>query len=267
MEEERLIHLLRGLPREQAPGGFTSRVLRRLDEPAPVAGLARPRGWNPQHRSHWPNRRMLATATVAALGASLGLSVGLLQRERSPGALAVTRTAAERSDRAGAPGGRLAAYPSDRALLRAAVASPADGFAGGQREIGLFAASGPRTAAQVRPGELGDIEANGANGGIGGNGANGGFGGIGGIGGIGGNGKRLSSAQAHLLLREMQLERGRLERELQSLRRADRGPGAPPAVLYLGGDENVDLVLSTGRARSQGRPPVERDGGDFNNFL
>jgi hypothetical protein len=240
MEEERLIHLLRGLPREKAPGGFTEQVLRRLDEPVPGMPPRRqhPQGWQRMHRL------MVATAAVMALGVSVGVAVGLLQREPSPGALAVARTAAEPRDQAGTSAGRLVAYPSDRALFRTAVASPADGFAGGEREIGILGGVRPRPAtAAGQPGELGALGA------------------------VGGNGKRLSSAQAHLLLREMQVERGRLERELQSLRRADRGYGTPPTVLYLGGDENVDLVLSTGRARVQGRPPAERDGGDFNNFL
>lgn len=237
MEEERLIHLLRGLPREPASGGFTARVLRRLDEPAPGKQTrgSYPQGWHRMHRMH---RMTVAIATMAALG----VSVALLQRESPPpGPLAaVARTAADPSDQAGTPAGRLAAYPSERALIRAAVASPADGFAGGEREIGMPGGGWPRSGDAGQPGELGERA---------------------------GNGKRLSSAQAHLILREMQLERAGLERELQSLRRADRGYGTPPAVVYLGGDENVDLVLSTGRARPQGRPPAERDGGDFNNFL
>ena len=244
MEEERLIHLLRGLPREPASGGFTSRVLRRLDEPAPGK---QPRGSYPQgrhrldrvHGWHWMHRWHRMTAAIATV-AAFGVSVGLLQRESPPGALAVARTVAAAGDQSVTPAGRLAAYPSERSLIRAAVASPADGFAGGERELGMPGGDWPRSDAAGRPGELGERA---------------------------GNGRRLSSAQAHLILREMQLERAGLERELQSLRRADRGRGTPPAVIYLGGDENLDLVLSTGRARAPGRPPAERDGGDFNNFL
>jgi hypothetical protein len=244
MEEERLIHLLRGLPREPASGEFTAQVLRRLDEPAPgkQSRGSYPQGRHRQHRLHRVHRAhrlhrwMVATATMAALG----VSVGLLQRESPPGALAVARTAADARDQAVTPAGRLAAFPSERALIRSAVASPADGFAGGERELGMPGGDWPRSGAAGRPGELGERA---------------------------GNGRRLSSAQAHLILREMQLERDGLERELQSLRRADRGYGTPPAVVYLGGDENLDLVLSTGRARVPGRPPADRDGGDFNNFL
>jgi hypothetical protein len=248
MEEERLNHLLRGLPREPASEGFTARVLRRLDEPAqgkqPRGSY--PQGWHRLHRAQRvhrmpPMHRWHPMTAAIATMAALGVSVALLQRESPPpGPLAaVATTAADPRDQAGTPAGRLAAYPSERALIRAAVASPADGFAGGEREIGMPGGGWPRSGGAGGPGELGERA---------------------------GNGKRLSSAQAHLILREMQLERAGLERELQSLSRADRGYGTPPAVVYLGGDENVDLVLSTGRARAPGRP-VERDGGDFNNFL
>src|SRR6202040_2486859 len=89
MEEDRLIHLLRGLPREMAPGGFTTQVLRRLDgQPAQAAQAA----WRPVPAHDRPLRRpapqrwhrlMVATATVAALGVSVGVSVGGLQRDRS----------------------------------------------------------------------------------------------------------------------------------------------------------------------------------------
>src|SRR6202140_4266709 len=56
------------------------------------------------------------------------------------------------------------------------------------------------------------------------------------------HGAVLDAAQAHQLLRDVQLERGRLERELRSLRR----PGGPSTVLYLGGNESFGTVLSTG---------------------
>ena len=73
----------------------------------------------------------------------------------------------------------------------------------------------------------------------------------------------LDAARAHQLLRELQLERGRLERELRSLRR----PGGPSTVLYLGGNESFDLVLSTGRPRAQSPPSGERDDGENYDYL
>src|SRR5260370_39877846 len=106
MEEDRLIHLLRGLPREMAPGGFTPQVLRRLDGqpgrawpatpprrrtpamPATPAMRATPampediRRYRRPAAQRW-HRLMVATATVAALGVSVGVSVSVLQRERS----------------------------------------------------------------------------------------------------------------------------------------------------------------------------------------
>jgi hypothetical protein len=73
----------------------------------------------------------------------------------------------------------------------------------------------------------------------------------------------LDVAQAHQLLRELQVERGRLERELRSLSR----PGGPSGVLYLGGNESFDLVLSTGRNRPQTPPAGERDDGENYDYL
>jgi hypothetical protein len=77
------------------------------------------------------------------------------------------------------------------------------------------------------------------------------------------HGAVLNAAQAHQLLRELQLERGRLERELRSLRR----PGGPSTVLYLGGNESFDLVLSTGRNRTQTPPTGDRDDGENYDYL
>jgi hypothetical protein len=51
------------------------------------------------------------------------------------------------------------------------------------------------------------------------------------------------AAQAHQLLRELRDESGRLERELRDLRRPRR------EVLYLGGDDELDLVVDLSRVR------------------
>jgi hypothetical protein len=79
MDEERLIHLLRALPQEQARAGFTARVLRRLDDEA--EGTASSRLY--ASRLH---RLMLASATVA----TVAVSVALLPREHTPLPLSVT---------------------------------------------------------------------------------------------------------------------------------------------------------------------------------
>jgi len=238
MEEERLIHLLRGLPREMAPGGFTTQVLRRLDaQPGQVAGparLARPvrsaRPARPARQasdrpSRWPaaqrwHRLMMATATVAALGVSVGVSVAVLQRDRPALPLA-----------AGVPGTATMTPAPETAVT---TASPMDRTfrheGAGDGELALPAvASGRRGAAEPR--------------------------------GAAAAGGGLDAARAHQLLRELQLERGRLERELHSLRR----PG--PSVLYLGGNESFDLVLSTGRNRAQVPPAGERDDGENYDYL
>jgi hypothetical protein len=241
MEEERLIHLLRGLPREMAPGGFTTQVLRRLDaQPGQAAGparLARPAGHarsagpvRPARQasdrpSRWPaaqgwHRLMMATATVAALGVSVGVSVAVLQRDRPALPLA-----------AGVPGTPL---PTMTPAREVAAASPMDRTfrheGAGDAELALPAvASGRRGAVEPR--------------------------------GAAAAGGGLDAARAHQLLRELQLERGRLERELHSLHR----PG--PSVLYLGGNESFDLVLSIGRNRAQVPPAGERDDGENYDYL
>lgn len=51
------------------------------------------------------------------------------------------------------------------------------------------------------------------------------------------------AALAHQLLRELRDESGRLERELRDLRRPQR------EILYLGGDDEVDLVVDLSRVR------------------
>jgi hypothetical protein len=113
MEEERVVHLLHELPRQCATGGFTTRVLRRLDE-------------EPPHRRAAPtrlrrlDRLMVAAATVAALG----LSVTLLQRERSGGPLAAGLASAPTTAAAAArqqAGGRIAAALQGRPARRSSL--------------------------------------------------------------------------------------------------------------------------------------------------
>ena len=232
MEEERLIHLLRGLPREMAPGGFTTQVLRRLDAQPALARRTRRAmpAWredtSPPRRpagQRW-HRLMVATATVAALGVSVGVSVSVLQRDRSALPLAaglrpvMAMANAPASSRWPTSGAVAAASPMDRTFRH-------EGAAGGELEL-----------ATVTSGRQGAASPHGA---------------------------VLDAAQAHQLLRELQLERGRLERELRSLRR----PGGPSTVLYLGGNESFDLVLSTGRNRAQTPPTGERDDGENYDYL
>ncbi|MBV8202859.1 MAG: hypothetical protein JOZ15_19760, partial [Acidobacteria bacterium] len=85
MEEARLNHLLRGLPREMAPAGFTAQVLRRLDDKPRLA----PSGERPRRLPQPPrwHRLMMATATVGALGVSVGVSVAVLQHEHERSAM------------------------------------------------------------------------------------------------------------------------------------------------------------------------------------
>lgn len=52
------------------------------------------------------------------------------------------------------------------------------------------------------------------------------------------------AGQARQALQELRAEHGRLEQELREI-------SAPP-VVYLGGDENVDLVLDLGKVRDPG---------------
>jgi hypothetical protein len=215
MEEERLIHLLRGLPREMAPGGFTAQVLRRLDDRGSSAGDRARRRPYPQR---W-HRLMVATATVAALGVSVGVSVGVLQRERSTLPLAANL----RPILANAPASAAAREELGMA------ASPMDRTFRHEGAGGELPAADPGRRSAAAP-----------------------------------VGAALDAARAHQLLRELQLERGRLERELRSLRRPG---GGPPTVLYLGGNENFDLVLSTGRTRPPGAPAGERDDGENYDYL
>lgn len=50
-----------------------------------------------------------------------------------------------------------------------------------------------------------------------------------------GSRQEIETAEAQRILRELRAEHGRLEREFQEM--------SEPPVLYLGGDEEVDLVL------------------------
>jgi len=244
MEEERLIHLLRGLPREMAPGGFTTQVLRRLDgrpapaQPGQAARRLMPADERPPRRpapQRW-HRLMVATATVAALGVSVGVSVGVLQRDRSPLPLAaglrpvLGMANAPASGSWRAAGAVMTASPMDRTFRH-------EGAAGGELELpavasGRHGAASPRGTALNALNPLSPVTP-------------------------------LDAAQAHQLLRELQVERGRLERELRSMRR----PGGPSGVLYLGGNESFDLVLSTGRNRPQTPPAGERDDGENYDYL
>ncbi len=67
----------------------------------------------------------------------------------------------------------------------------------------------------------------------------------------------LSNARAERALAEIRAEHTRLEREVQDL-------SQPPAVVYLGGNEDVDLVLDLGKVRgSEGAKPAAYHGGTF----
>lgn len=86
--------------------------------------------------------------------------------------------------------------------------------------------------------------------------------------GAAGNFAGLDSTHARQELRAIRLERVRLEEELHSLRRpTGRSYSAPPAIVYLGGDESVDLVLNTGRMRGKIISPQVEHNPDDNNFL
>jgi hypothetical protein len=176
---------------------------------------------------------MVATATVAALGVSVGVSVGVLQRDRSALPLAaglrpgLAMANAPASGSWPAAGAVMAASPMDRTFRH-------EGAAGGELELQAVA-SGRQGAASPRGRAMNALNPL----------------------------NPLDAAQAHHLLRELQVERGRLERELRSLSR----PGGPSTVLYLGGNESFDLVLSNGRTRAQTPPAGERDDGENYDYL
>jgi hypothetical protein len=59
----------------------------------------------------------------------------------------------------------------------------------------------------------------------------------------------VRAQQALQVLQDIRAEHGRLEREVQEL--------SQPSVVYLGGDENVDLVLDLGKVRgTEGAKPA-----------
>src|SRR4051812_2129671 len=66
----------------------------------------------------------------------------------------------------------------------------------------------------------------------------------------------LESARAEKALAEIRAEHARLEREVQDL--------SQPPVIYLGGNEDVDLVLDLGKVRgSEGATPAAYHGETF----
>lgn len=66
----------------------------------------------------------------------------------------------------------------------------------------------------------------------------------------------LANARAEQALAEIRAEHARLEREVQDL--------SQPPVIYLGGNENVDLVLDLGKVRgSEGATPAAYHGETF----
>jgi hypothetical protein len=67
----------------------------------------------------------------------------------------------------------------------------------------------------------------------------------------------LASARAERALAEIRAEHARLEQEVQAL--SDQ-----PSVVYLGGNEDVDLVLDLGKVRgSEGATPAAYHGETF----
>lgn len=67
----------------------------------------------------------------------------------------------------------------------------------------------------------------------------------------------LAKARAEQALAEIRAEHARLEREVRELSQS-------PAVVYLGGNEEVDLVLDLGRVRgSEGAKPAAYHGETF----
>jgi hypothetical protein len=66
----------------------------------------------------------------------------------------------------------------------------------------------------------------------------------------------LANARAERTLAEIRAEHARLEREVQDL--------SQPPVVYLGGNEDVDLVLDLGKVRgSEGATPAAYHGETF----
>lgn len=66
----------------------------------------------------------------------------------------------------------------------------------------------------------------------------------------------IQAAEARRMLQEIRAEHGRLEQEVQEL--------SQPPVVYIGGNEDVDLVLDLGRASgSEGATPAAYHGETF----
>ena len=66
----------------------------------------------------------------------------------------------------------------------------------------------------------------------------------------------IANARAERALAEIRAEHARLEREVQDL--------SQPSVIYLGGNEDVDLVLDLGKVRgSEGATPAAYHGETF----
>jgi hypothetical protein len=67
----------------------------------------------------------------------------------------------------------------------------------------------------------------------------------------------LAAARAEQALAEIRAEHGRLQREVREL-------SQPSSVIYLGGNENVDLVLDLGRTGgTEGAKPAAYHGETF----
>jgi cell division protein FtsB len=67
----------------------------------------------------------------------------------------------------------------------------------------------------------------------------------------------LANARAERALAEIRAEHARLKREIREL-------SDPPSVVYLGGNEDVDLVLDLGKVRgSEGATPAASHGETF----
>jgi hypothetical protein len=66
----------------------------------------------------------------------------------------------------------------------------------------------------------------------------------------------IGAAQAQQILQDLRAEHGRLQRELREL--------SQPPVVYIGGNEDVDLVLDLGKARAaEGATPAAYLGETF----
>ncbi len=209
MEEERLTRLLRDLPHERALAGFTSRVLRRLDEgeagPRPVAVRTMER--RPAHNGY---RWAAVTVTLTAFC----LSAVLLQREHAQGAYS--------------PAAPASPPAMDHLMPQVAARATADGSLADTHRAQRLDLP---TLASLSPAAAGG---------------------------------RYGSSRARQELRSLREGRGPLDNGLHGMHRSG---ALPPPVVYLGGDENLDIVLNSGHVRGLIPPaPVEHNPDD-NNFL